>query len=197
MRKAIIICSIIVLFSSCNLKNTRKNTESEANEFEYVLKGIEINGVIWATNNLGAKYPEDYGNYYTWEKARAACPKGWRLPTIEEFEMFKNIEFDEDIAIDEDDENAYYAIEQQVPSIWTTLNGRNGRKFTDKITRNSIFLPATGFRSFRDGSLVSAGKRGDYWSADNEGFGLYINSSCADLSYYSKECALPIRCVAE
>jgi len=52
---------------------------------------VEIDGVKWATRNVGepGKFvdkPEDYGNYYTWEEACKVCPKGWRLPTKEEFE---------------------------------------------------------------------------------------------------------------
>ena len=45
--------------------------------------------------------------------------------------------------------------------IWTTKNGVNGYKITSKINGNSIFLPATGFRS--GSSLMSAGNYGSYW----------------------------------
>jgi len=46
---------------------------------------VEINGIIWATSNVGANNPEDSGNYYTWDEAQNACPSGWRLPTRDEF----------------------------------------------------------------------------------------------------------------
>jgi len=49
------------------------------------IDGININGVIWATKNVGAFDASDYGNYYYWEKAQNVCPSGWRLPTEEEF----------------------------------------------------------------------------------------------------------------
>jgi uncharacterized protein (TIGR02145 family) len=52
-------------------------------------KGVEINGVVWATGNVGAggfvSAVAD-GYYYTWESAQTACPDGWRLPTKPELE---------------------------------------------------------------------------------------------------------------
>jgi len=203
MRKEnIFLLVMLMLFSACQFKNTCNNVETnkEKEIKTNTLQGVMINGVVWATTNLGAESPEDYGNYYTWEEAQIACPKGWRLPTIKELEMFKNVEANEDV--DEDDENRYYDIEAQVPSVWTTLNGKKGRRFTDKTTGNDIFIPAAGFCGWRDGSLVSVGKRGDYWSStvgvtSVGSDGLYLNNSCVDLSYYSKKCSLPVRCVAE
>jgi uncharacterized protein (TIGR02145 family) len=52
---------------------------------------VEINGVCWATKNVGkpkefVANPEDAGGYYTWEEAKTVCPDGWRLPTKAEFE---------------------------------------------------------------------------------------------------------------
>ena len=53
--------------------------------------GVLINGVKWATRNVGSagtfvKSPQDFGNYYTWEEAKTACPSGWRLPTYTELQ---------------------------------------------------------------------------------------------------------------
>ena len=53
-------------------------------------KGVEINGIIWATRNVGEKGKfvdaiTQKGKPYTWADAKNACPTGWRLPTKREF----------------------------------------------------------------------------------------------------------------
>ena len=135
----------------------------------YVDMGLSVK---WATCNLGASSPGDYGNYYawgetatkssydddncaTWEKeigdiggtskdvAHAEWGGGWRLPTEAEFEEL----------IDED--NCTWE--------WTTQNGHNGYKVRSKKTGNWIFLPAAGWRGGT--SLGDAGEDGLYWSS--------------------------------
>jgi uncharacterized protein (TIGR02145 family) len=102
---------------------------------------VEINGVKWAACNVGEKgkfvsSPEQYGNNYTWDGARNACPKGWRLPTEAEFKKLIN-----------------------AGGTWTTQNGIYGYKF------GNLFLPAAGFSDTIDGTLFYVGSRGYYWSS--------------------------------
>ena len=59
---------------------------------------VIINKQTWLSQNLftnngdefcyenNSKYCSDYGALYTWEKAKSICPKGWRLPSKEDFE---------------------------------------------------------------------------------------------------------------
>jgi len=61
--------------------NNAKNNITVEKEF------VEINGLKWATKNVGAKNAPDAGNYYTWKEAQKACPAGWRLPTKKELQM--------------------------------------------------------------------------------------------------------------
>ena len=136
-------------------------------------EGVVINGVKWATCNIDvpgafAAKPEDPGMFYqwnrktawaatgavtgwdssvptgtTWEKANDPSPSGWRVPTVDEI----------DTLLDAD----------KVSHEWTTTNGINGRKFTDKATGNSLFLPAAGCRLHNDGTLHISGSVGSYW----------------------------------
>ena len=53
---------------------------------------------------------------------------------------------------------------EKVVNEWITINGVNGRKFSDKITGNFLFLPVVGYRIGSDGSLYGAGAEGEYWS---------------------------------
>ena len=59
--------------------------------FDYVDKnginfgpGVNIDGVIWAPVNVGAKNINDYGEYYNFDDAQTACPDGWRTPNGDE-----------------------------------------------------------------------------------------------------------------
>ena len=177
---------------------------------------VTINGVKWATCNVDkpgtfAATPESFGMYYQWGRNIAwsendpltssdgtrwnkiaykyklwrpkndPSPVGWRLPTLEEFESL----FDE----------------AKVISEWTTQNGVTGRKFTDKATGASIFLPAAGCRNREDGSLNSPGTRGFYWSSTayntELAYDMFFNSEKNFESYPFKIYATPLRCVAD
>ena len=141
----------------------------EINGHEYVDLGLP-SGLKWATCNVGANKPEDYGNYYAWgetktkydysssnsvtygdnysdikgnsqyDAARANWGGSWRLPTKAELEELKN----------------------KCTWKWTTQNGVKGYKVTGPNGK-SIFLPAAGYRL--GASLYYAGEGGDYWSS--------------------------------
>ena len=38
--------------------------------------------VKWATCNVGANTPEEYGEYYTFDEAKKISNSKWRVPTI-------------------------------------------------------------------------------------------------------------------
>ena len=110
-------------------------------------QGVVINGLRWAICNVNSpgtftNRPEDAGKFYQWGVG-SPCPIGWRLPTFREIETL----------LDND----------KVSSIWTTVNGVYGRRFTDRNTGNSIFLPAAGW-STPYGERGSVGDSGNYWS---------------------------------
>lgn len=69
-----------ITFTSGNIKETvvvtqeSKINDDTANEHDYVDLGItDENGnkVLWATTNLGAENPWEYGNYYAWGETKA------------------------------------------------------------------------------------------------------------------------------
>jgi len=146
-------------------------------------KGVVINGVIWATRNVGssgrfASNPEDYGNYYSWDEAKNVCPKGWRLPTQQEIQSLVNTK-----------------------SIWTTINGIYGRLWGS--SNNTLFLPVAGYRyrTYSNGVLDYAGTYGYYWSSTEYKnviwYALHINSDSAGESINNCRDGLSVRCVAE
>ena len=150
-------------------------------------KGVTINGVTWATTNVGATSPEGYGNYYTWEQAQTACPKGWRLPIKDE--LMAQLD------------------KKKIIREWRTLNGINGWYLTDLATGNNVFLPAAGRSSSSGSSIHSVGKDSVYWSSTEYSgnclygggcaYGLAIDPLYVYLGIVDKLNGCSVRCVAE
>jgi len=192
------------------VKNIELKGDDDISGGDWVL----INGVKWATRNVGApgtfvKNPEDYGEYYQWNKgttdfllyndyynssymnsttwlpANAPSPAGYRVPTFAEIQSLTN--------------TTYVTYE------WTTRNGIYGGKFTDKTNGNSIFLPAAGSRDIYNGTLYNVGDYGHYWSSTQyDSFStlacsLYFDSGGAGWAgwYSSKSACITVRPVAE
>lgn len=76
--------------------------------------------VTWATCNVGANSPQEYGAYYTYENALNLEKDGKRLPSPSEFQE----------------------LEANCTWTWTEEKGVNGYKVTSRKNGNSIFLPA-------------------------------------------------------
>ena len=107
-------------------------------------------GTKWACCNAGASKPEDYGGYYEWGQIADA-------PSLTQIQELIN----------------------SCTSVWTTLNGVNGRLFTGP-NGGQIFLPAAGVRWF--GEFDYVGSYGYCWSgtpredSDDYAFGLRFDS---------------------
>ncbi len=145
-------------------------------------------GRQWATRNVGASSPTDYGNYYAWgETTPKSVYNGstYRYCHGSCFELTKYCNnssygyngFTDGLATLQPGDDAATAnyggrtptraeweeLVYTTTSRWMTVNGVYGRCFTGP-NGNSLFLPAAGFR--RDGSLGDAGSDGYYWSSE-------------------------------
>jgi hypothetical protein len=144
-------------------------------------------GLLWATRNVGATSPEDYGDYYAWGETTPKSVYVW--PTYiycngyfnQLTKYCNNSDYGYNGFIDnltilqpgDDAATANYGgrtptkeeweeLINNTTVTWTTQNGVNGRLFTG-TNGNSLFLPAAGFRW--DSSLNDAGSYGYYWSS--------------------------------
>ncbi|MBR5983803.1 MAG: InlB B-repeat-containing protein [Bacteroidales bacterium] len=143
-----------------------QSTTGTLNGHDWVDLGLP-SGTKWATCNVGASTPTDYGNYYAWgetttkslytednytyssnpttlpssaDAATANWGSGWRMPTVTEMqELIDNCTV-----------------------TWTTQSGVNGQLFTGP-NGNSIFLPAAGYRYYSE--FYEASYYGLYWSS--------------------------------
>lgn len=138
---------------------------------EYVDMGLP-SGTKWATTNVGATTPEDYGDFFSWGEIE---PKGEYSTGVAYGENFGEISGDET----KDAATANWGNEWRMPSKdefeellnscdtdWTTQNGVEGLRFTSRANGNSIFLSAGGYKFFdRWGLNGRAGKNLNYWSS--------------------------------
>lgn len=146
----------------------------------------------WASCNVDASCPEDYGGYYSWGETQEK--KLYERRTFSLYDISKKtfITLDESICGTEHDVARHlWGDRWQMPTLgqfkelveycsyeWTILNGVIGGKFTGP-NGNSIFLPAAG-RRYGPG-LYYDGLVGLYWSGEmcpgfNDGaYGLDFN----------------------
>ena len=157
------------------------NVTENKDTHEYVDLGLP-SGTLWATCNVGASSPEEYGDYFAWGETEPKNEYSWityKYCKGSYDTMTKYCPVDNKTELDPSDDAATvnWGSEWQMPSdeqfeelinssyttkTWTTLNGKYGRKITSKNNGNSIFLPAAGSRN--DTSLNNAGRGGYYWS---------------------------------
>ena len=155
-------------------------------DHEYVDLGLP-SGTLWATCNVGASSPEEYGDYFAWGETTTKSNYSWStykwckgsFDTITKYcrSNYGTVDNKTELEPEDDAATANWGSGWQMPSqvqcqelinssytttTWTTQNGVNGYKITSKINGNSIFLPAVGSRS--GASLDYAGSSGDYWS---------------------------------
>ena len=132
-------------------------------------------GTKWASCNVGATKPEEYGSHYAWGETEEK--EVYSEDTYKYYQYGSYVSLGDDISGTEYDvahvkwggnwvmptQEECKELINNCTSEWTTLNGVNGRKFTSNINGNSIFLPAAGYRWH--GELNGVGTRGYCWSS--------------------------------
>ena len=143
-------------------------------------------GTLWASCNVGASKPEEYGGYFAWGETTPQEDYSWStykwcngssnsLTKYNTQSRYGTVDNKTELDLEDDAAHANWGGDWRMPSLdqikelednctweWTTVNGVKGRKATSKINGNSIFLPTAGWRSGT--SLGSAGSCGSCWS---------------------------------
>jgi hypothetical protein len=150
-------------------------------QYEYVDLGLSV---LWATCNVGANSPEEYGDYFAWGEVEPKEEYTWenykwcdgdytklnKYCTKEQYGIVDN-----KVILDLSDDAAHVNMggNWRMPTLaeckelvsqctwaWTTINGVNGHQITGP-NGNSIFLPATG--AITKLGLQNEGSSGYYW----------------------------------
>lgn len=161
---------------------------------EFVDLGLSVK---WATCNIGAKNPEDFGYYYAWGETTTKNTYDWTTykycrgieSSMTKYctkSSYGTVDNKTTLELTDDAARANWGDDWRMPTqaewnelqsmcTWTstTINGVKGYKVTSKKNGNYIFLPAAGYRS--NSGLIDVGVYWFYWSSS-----LYTSrSSCA------------------
>lgn len=135
--------------------------------------GVEINGVTWATVNVGATDPWEDGSHYTFANRASEVPGGWSVPA------------------------SILTLKNDVTKYWTSVKGRNGYIVidTDAADGNFIFLPAAGYGTSSPATNVN--DCGYYWTSSPEGsskaYRLYFTENEYTISSIARTYAFSVR----
>ena len=224
---SILIISSLLTFTSCTGDGDDDgliNNGAGSLVHEYVDLGLSVK---WATCNVGATKPEEYGYYFAWGETSSKTTYNWSTYKYcnGSYDAMTKYCVDSDcgtvdnkttLELTDDVARVNWGGKWRMPTkaeqdelrnisnctwTWTTQNGVNGYKVTSKVNGNSIFLPAAGYRY--SGILYYAGSDGYYWSSSlgtggsDYAYGVYFNSSSVYLDYYYRYGGLSVRAVCE
>ena len=190
MKRILTIIAVVaiglVFFTSCET-SIEENGVGKHKGHEYVDLGLP-SGLKWATCNIGAESPEEYGDYFSWGEVAPKEYYDWSrykygLDADQLTKYCNSSDYGKDGFIDDktvlelkdDAATANWGGKWRMPTLeeqeelrdnctWTqTLqNGVDGYKVTGP-NGNSIFLPFAGFMD--GGVLYLAGELGGYWGS--------------------------------
>ena len=170
------VCLLMALVCMMMVSCKPDGSDGKDEGHEYVDLGLSVK---WATCNVGATSPEDFGHYFAWGETTTKsdylfsnCPT-YRL-SISQLQSQGYIDSEGNLTSQYDAARANWGGDWRMPTMaeqeellnnctwtWTTQNGVNGYNVKGP-NGNSIFLPAAGFRD--ELSLRYVGSRGYYWS---------------------------------
>ena len=197
-------------------------TTAAVSSHEYVDLGLP-SGTLWATCNVGANAPEEYGDYFAWGETTSKDTYNWSnyqycngsnntLTKYCDNSSYGYNGFTDNLTVLEPGDDAATAnwgsgwrmptqtemqeLIDKTTVTWTQQNGVSGRLFT-AANGNSLFLPAAGYRY--NGSLNSAGSDGCYWpsslcaSYPNYALDLYFDSYECYMNINGRSYGLSVR----
>lgn len=193
------------------------NDSSSYNGHDYVDLDLP-SGTLWATCNVGASSPEDYGDYFAWGETTTKSSYDWSTykycngsyNTLVKYcnnSSYGNNGFTDGLTVLQTCDDAatvnwgsgwcmptkvqWEELSNNTTMTWTTLNGVKGSKFVAS-NGSSLFLPATGYRN--GNSLNFAGSSGGGLSSSLDtgnpeyAFGIYFSSGGCDVGSSGRRC---------
>lgn len=178
-----------------NNPNNPNNPNDQEIIHDYIDLGLP-SGLKWATENVGATRPTEYGDYFAWGEVEAKQNFNW-WPTYFDAVNAEGTEFykydvDKKRVLDPEDDAAHvkWGGDWRMPTImefqelsrqcrwdWTTIDGVDGFNVTGP-NGNTIFLPAAGAMS--DVGPSRFGEEGNYMTSN-----LYVDPTTGGPAVYN------------
>ena len=142
--------------------------------YEWVDLGLP-SGLKWASCNVGASKPEEFGLYFAWgetegyEIGKSPSWDDYKFGTLDALTKYNEadgltvLELEDDAAYQSDNtcrmptKADVKELIANTTSTWEEFDGFGGRRFTSKTNSNSIFIPA----KFKGGPVAWVG---DFWT---------------------------------
>ncbi len=169
----------VVKFDVSNVRDVTFEESELIITHEYVDLGLP-SGTLWATCNIGADSPTDFGDYFAWgetEPKETYTDTNYKFLSDRKMTKYNATDGRTKLLAADDAATANWGAEWQMPSKeqmdelldanntniqWTQMDGVNGLKVTSLSNGKSIFLPAAGYPS--GATEVEVGRGGYYWS---------------------------------
>ena len=156
----------------------------QQDDHEWVDLGLP-SGTLWATCNVGANAPEEYGDYFAWGETEPKDVYDWSTykwcngtyNTLTKYctnSKYGTVDGKTELLLTDDAAYVNWGPSWRMPTksqydellanciwTWTSINGVNGRLVTGP-NGNTMFMPAAGCRTGNGFDNVSA--LGKYWS---------------------------------
>ena len=152
------------------------------NGYEYVDLGLP-SGLKWATCNIGASNPQDYGLYFAWGETTGytgeQVTSGVRAFSKDVYNSGPASSISTNLTLEQDAAHVNLGGNWRMPTlreykellnncneVWTddyNGTGVSGKVFTSKVNGNSVFFPPTG--RCENSTFELVGSYGHYWSA--------------------------------
>ena len=200
--------------------------DATVNDHDYVILDT-ADGIKWATTNVGASLPADYGDYFAWGATSAytyisdESTTGSNKPWSESNPSGYYNGSEATLPANHDIATILWGGKWKMPTkaqletlmnygskTWTTQKNSKGedvygyliKSTSNTSTGKSIFLPAAGYRYNSD--LINAGSYGNYWSStagdvDSSACRLYFGSGNYYWYYDSRYFGSSVRPVTE
>lgn len=197
---------------------TPEETTGIENGHAYVDLGLSV---LWATCNIGATTPEEYGHYFAWGETEPKTQYTWTNykwcegtdETLTKYCTNADYGIVDNLTLLEPEDDAatvnwggnwrtptyseVVELKDQCTWVWTIQNGVKGHKVTSNINGNSIFLPAAGYKSSK--TLYYSENKGYYQSSSSvphstkTAYHIHFKSSYISISNNNRYISYPNR----
>lgn len=165
---------------------------------EYVDLGLP-SGTMWATCNIGASSPEDYGDMFAW--GETATKDNYNKGTYafadgDSYTKYTSSDGKTQLDLEDDAAHVQWGGDWRMPTAddfaelnennctWTWDDSRKGYEVKSKANGNSIFFPCAGYNWLFPGG--DEGESGYYWTSTLQTCVEFDSESTGFVDYYMR-----------